>query len=426
MTASPKRGAPSERTMLVTAPDFNRDGKVWRPFTFTGLEKVSRAQVTLSDRVRWLMPGVTPNGRVPEDLLERLRELFDEDVQLLMDYQHVIRPRELPRYVSDPALLAVLAPAPHKTRGFLEIELSLAHAAIDRLLGGTGEAMTLRALTDIEEGVISFVILEVLKALAPRIEPGLPRIRLEGMALDVAEAASALADERYVAVVQFKGVLGKQAGYLRFFLPESVLALCNPLPSGPERRARAAAHAVPFLGRIKGAKTWLRAEIGALELTTDDFRALSSRDVVVLDRLNFRPDLGETGVTHLKVGRGQLGHMQAQVTLEDGRYRATIESFIFEETAQESEAPVPEGSDVQEKNEGAELLGDIPLHITVELSRVQVSAEEVVSLRVGQVMDLNRMPNEPVELSVNSKVVARGELVEVEGHMGVRILTLAG
>ena len=76
--------------------------------------------------------------------------------------------------------------------------------------------------------------------------------------------------------------------------------------------------------------------------------------------------------------------------------------------------------------EGAELLNDIPLQIAVELSRVSASAEEVVSLKIGQVIDLHRVPGEPVDLSVNGKIVARGELVEVEGHLGVRILSLAG
>ena len=76
--------------------------------------------------------------------------------------------------------------------------------------------------------------------------------------------------------------------------------------------------------------------------------------------------------------------------------------------------------------DGADLINDIPLQIAVELARVPVTAEQVVALKVGQVIDLNRVPGEPVELSVNGKVVARGELVEVEGHLGVRILSLLG
>src|SRR4028118_1262625 len=49
-----------------------------------------------------------------------------------------------------------------------------------------------------------------------------------------------------------------------------------------------------------------------------------------------------------------------------------------------------------------------------------VTAEDIVSLKIGQVVELNRVPGEPVDLSVNGKIVARGEIVEVEGHLGVR------
>jgi flagellar motor switch protein FliM len=81
---------------------------------------------------------------------------------------------------------------------------------------------------------------------------------------------------------------------------------------------------------------------------------------------------------------------------------------------------------MEDQMDAGDLLGDIPLQICVELARVPVTAEEVVSLRAGQVVELHRAPGEPVDLSVNGKVVARGELVEIEGQLGVRILSLAG
>lgn len=75
---------------------------------------------------------------------------------------------------------------------------------------------------------------------------------------------------------------------------------------------------------------------------------------------------------------------------------------------------------------GADLMNDIPLQISVELGRVSTTAEEVVALKVGHVFDLNRVAGEPLDLSVNGKVVARGELVEIDGNLGIRILSLAG
>jgi flagellar motor switch protein FliM len=76
--------------------------------------------------------------------------------------------------------------------------------------------------------------------------------------------------------------------------------------------------------------------------------------------------------------------------------------------------------------EAPELLNDIPLHVAVELARVQITAEEVVALRAGQVLRLGKGPGEGVELSVNGKVVAHGELVEIEGQLGVRVTSLVG
>jgi type III secretion system YscQ/HrcQ family protein len=76
--------------------------------------------------------------------------------------------------------------------------------------------------------------------------------------------------------------------------------------------------------------------------------------------------------------------------------------------------------------EGAEMLNDIPLQIAVEIGRVPVTADEIVALKVGHVFDLNRVAGEPLDLSVNGRIVARGELVEIDGNLGVRILTLAG
>lgn len=446
------RPPPSERTMLVAAPEFNDTGAAFRPFKFSRLEKVSRAQMRLIDRLDWLMPGVEASGQVGQALLARLKELFEGEVKLQVDYLHVVRPKELRRYLSDPTVLAALVPAAHKPRGFLELEPALAHAAIDQLLGGAGESVAIRPLTEIEEGVISFMVIETLKSLAPEITPGLPRIRLDGMARSVEDVFSALAEEPHVAVVQLKAALGETSGYLRLFIPESVLAMTNPPVGAPARRARTASYAQRHLKRLAGVKTWLRAEIGRAQVAAADLAGLDQGDVVLVDELSCRAHAGEAGTARLKVGMGRVGYLDAEVALEDGHFQAKVTGISYgqetlesrgpserdEEAAEsllEGEAGDPEhtdpfrrvgGMDVSETNEGAELLNDIPLQISVELSRMPVTAEQVVSLRVGQILDLGRVPGEPVDLSVNGKVVARGELVEVEGHMGVRILSLAG
>ena len=55
-----------------------------------------------------------------------------------------------------------------------------------------------------------------------------------------------------------------------------------------------------------------------------------------------------------------------------------------------------------------------------------MTAEEVVGIKIGQIIDLHRVVGEPIDLSVNGKVVARGELVEIDGNLGVRVLSMTG
>ncbi|MBK8014530.1 MAG: FliM/FliN family flagellar motor switch protein [Deltaproteobacteria bacterium] len=70
------------------------------------------------------------------------------------------------------------------------------------------------------------------------------------------------------------------------------------------------------------------------------------------------------------------------------------------------------------------LLGDIPVSVAVELGRVRLTADEVIRLRAGIIIELGQTPNDPVDLVVNGRLVARGELVEIQGQLGVKILYL--
>lgn len=84
-----------------------------------------------------------------------------------------------------------------------------------------------------------------------------------------------------------------------------------------------------------------------------------------------------------------------------------------------------EGGDEGPAPEAAGLLDDITVAMVVELGRVMVSAADVVQLRPGQVIELTRAPGEPVDLVVDGKRIGKGELVEIDGELGVRILSLA-
>ena len=64
---------------------------------------------------------------------------------------------------------------------------------------------------------------------------------------------------------------------------------------------------------------------------------------------------------------------------------------------------------------------DIPLQLTVELGRTKILVKDVLQLNQGAVVELSKLAGEPLDIFVNSKLVARGEAVVVNDKFGVRL-----
>ncbi|MBX7131196.1 MAG: flagellar motor switch protein FliN [Fimbriimonadaceae bacterium] len=84
-----------------------------------------------------------------------------------------------------------------------------------------------------------------------------------------------------------------------------------------------------------------------------------------------------------------------------------------------SGAAGPSGAPVDDH--GLEILLDIPLEISVELGRVRMLVKDVVELGAGSIVEIEKAAGEPVDVMVNGRLVARGEVVVIEDNFGVRI-----
>jgi flagellar motor switch protein FliN/FliY len=71
------------------------------------------------------------------------------------------------------------------------------------------------------------------------------------------------------------------------------------------------------------------------------------------------------------------------------------------------------------------LLLDVDLPVSISFGKTQLPMKDVIKLTTGSIVELNRGVNEPVEVLVNQCLIARGEVVVVEGNYGVRILEIA-
>ncbi len=68
-----------------------------------------------------------------------------------------------------------------------------------------------------------------------------------------------------------------------------------------------------------------------------------------------------------------------------------------------------------------DFLLDIPLEVTVELGRTRMLVQELLQLGQGSVIELEKLAGEPMEILVNNKLIARGEVVVVNEKFGVRL-----
>ena len=70
---------------------------------------------------------------------------------------------------------------------------------------------------------------------------------------------------------------------------------------------------------------------------------------------------------------------------------------------------------------GIDLLGDVELHVTVELGRTQMLVEDVLRLNEGSVVELDKLAGDPVDVFVNGRLVARGEVLVLNDMFCIRV-----
>lgn len=73
------------------------------------------------------------------------------------------------------------------------------------------------------------------------------------------------------------------------------------------------------------------------------------------------------------------------------------------------------------KVQSLDFILDIPLKVTVELGRTQMIVKDLLQLGQGSILELDKLAGEPLEILVNGKLVARGEVVVVNEKFGIRL-----
>lgn len=138
----------------------------------------------------------------------------------------------------------------------------------------------------------------------------------------------------------------------------------------------------------------------------------------------------------------------------EGETDINIPNFLDEDeeeelAAEEAEAPAPKKKPAKKKPAAAKkapkktpapapeapaaealgtkalgMTGDIPVQVVAVLGKKSITMQDLLQLESGQIMDLGQPVSEVVDLVANGKLIARGELVEIDGMLGVKIVKM--
>jgi len=85
----------------------------------------------------------------------------------------------------------------------------------------------------------------------------------------------------------------------------------------------------------------------------------------------------------------------------------------------------PEPTDEPGARPLLELLDDVSVSVEIRLGRSTMTIKSLMALHAGAVVELDRTIGEPVDVLLNGKTIAHGEIVAIDGHFGVRVLDVA-
>ncbi|HIJ87765.1 MAG TPA: flagellar motor switch protein FliN [Desulfuromonadales bacterium] len=85
---------------------------------------------------------------------------------------------------------------------------------------------------------------------------------------------------------------------------------------------------------------------------------------------------------------------------------------------------IPEANETTLDKKNLDFILDIPLQVSVELGRTKLLVKDILQLNQGAVVELTKLAGEPLDIFVNSKLVARGEAVVVNEKFGVRLIDI--
>lgn len=290
-------------------------------------------------------------------------------------------------------------------RNLLVIKQSDASIIADLMLGGTGENVN-EEINDLQLSAVQEAMNQMMGNAATsmstvfqkRVDISPPTLDL--LNLPEGKGTEQLPDDDYIVKVSFSLKVGEliNSSIMQLFTIPFAKQLVNDLVDSTQNEA-----------------TSTVLEEKEVEVIHDEGNEMA----------NYKKDLNQEekqNTIQSDVGQGQYTHQPNQMdyfqerTVQNQPKQQPVKNVQPAKFADFGTASTP-----TETPRNLNMLFDIPLQVTVELGRTAKVVKEILELSPGSIIELDKLAGEPVDILVNNKLIAKGEVVVIDENFGVRI-----
>ncbi len=283
------------------------------------LKKVSARQQQLLQALMSFLPRTGLRDRFDAAVSEALRKHAGEAVSYQLEAVSEMTHQAFSNQLPSTPVVAALSCVPVDRKAFLQIDNVLAHVLIDRLLGSErDEAPAPRALTETEQGVLQYLILQLLSHVYRLCgKEARVHFRFDRFVAEPREFATMGKGDEIVTVLTLKMNADAHAGFVKVVVPNALVesAFLDVEVPG-ERREEERVYALDQLKRFGNFRTVMWAEAGRTTLTPQELVQLEREDVILFDETDITMDERSAiaGRATVRVGAGQHGGFVSEVT----------------------------------------------------------------------------------------------------------------
>jgi type III secretion protein Q len=361
-----------------------------RPFRWKPEVRMTRAHVMLARR--------QPLREAASQFLTLCGKTLSEQLGAPLSLRGEVMPSWMNPFdgLSRFSVFALLDLSAAGTLACLEIDALTLGALLSRIAGSSQRLALPLSLTRLEEAAFGWMLLLALEAA--RTQPELDAVfgaRLLSVHTHRSEVLDKLDCRKRHVIFQARTDLDGTRGMVRLVVPAlAVERAC----AGTDEKMDVAVEPCVGVARVV-----TRVMVGRSPLSLGDLGSLAPGDVVVFDGTK----------TSAGVVSGPA-RIDARTFELHGMLSNNAFTFTRATTRANPEEPaMPNAADPA-----------LPVEVEIELTRLQLPVAELATLKPGAVLPLHISASQPVMLRIGDRAVARAELVEIDGELGARILTL--